>query len=122
MLLSTQVSSVAPKLYIHGLFRLLAIKFADAFLLQEDTTEDPSPASGAKTYAGELNGVLWLVEKRRSHTLHRFSGTLHHPALGSDLRSSTVSAFIHFSYGHSNNTLIFADMQGKSFHYDDNGL
>jgi hypothetical protein len=93
---------------------MLGIKFADAFLLQEDAIEDPSPASGAKTYAGELNGILWLVEKRRSHSLQRFSGTLHHPVLGSDLRSSTISAFAHFSYGHSNSTLIFADIQGRS--------
>ncbi len=46
------------------------MKFADAFLLQEDALEDPSTASGAKTYAGELDGVMWLVEKQRPQSIH----------------------------------------------------
>lgn len=97
-------------------FWLLGLQFADAFLLQEDTATTPSPASGAKSYTNETDGVMWLVEKRRPNSLIRFSGTLSHPSSNSDLRSSTIYALAHFSYGHSNKSLVFADLQGKVKH------
>ncbi|KAF9447914.1 hypothetical protein P691DRAFT_781808, partial [Macrolepiota fuliginosa MF-IS2] len=41
------------------------IKFADAFLLIKDITmAAPSPASHAKGYVGEKDGIMWLIEKQ----------------------------------------------------------
>ena len=44
--------------------------------------------------------------------MHRYSGTLSHPSQGKDQRSSTIYAFSHFVYGHSNKNLVIADLQG----------
>jgi hypothetical protein len=90
----------------------IAIVFAEAFLGQE-IGATPSPASGLEDDdAGD--GLMWLVEKRRPTTVYRYSGTLSHPSQGVDQRSSTVYAFNHFVYGHSNKTLVMADLQGTS--------
>jgi len=55
---------------------------------------------------------MWLVEKCRPTTVYRYSGTLSHRSQGRDQRSSTIYAFSHFVYGHSNKTLVIADLQG----------
>ena len=90
----------------------LGIFIADAFLAQE--IGKPSPASGIENNADDSDGhgIMWLVEKRRPSAVYRYSGTLSHHSQGKDQRSSTIYAFSHFVYGHSNKTLVIADLQG----------
>ena len=88
----------------------LGIVIAEAFLAQEIGKQ--SPASGIEGEANDGHGIMWLVEKRRPTTVYRYSGTLSHRSQGTDQRSSTIYAFSHFVYGHSNKTLVIADLQG----------
>ncbi|KAJ6465319.1 kinase-like domain-containing protein, partial [Mycena sanguinolenta] len=86
------------------------LAFAEAFLAEE--LKFPSPASGIKEIGPELPGMTWLVEPRRSSIVEHFTYTLSHKLHKKDSRSATVHAFAHFVWGHSNRTLIFADLQG----------
>ncbi|KAK7029317.1 kinase-like domain-containing protein [Favolaschia claudopus] len=86
------------------------IAFTDAFLAEE--IESPSPASGIPQITAESPGITWLVEPKRSTSVEHFSYTLVHKSRKRDLRSSTIYAFAHFVWGHSNQTMIFADLQG----------
>ncbi|KAJ6449509.1 kinase-like domain-containing protein [Mycena vitilis] len=88
----------------------LNLEFADAFLAVE--VKNPSKASGVIAIAEDGEGLTWLVERKRPTTVVKFSGTLVHQSHRTDLRSATVSAFAHFVYGYSNNSLVFADLQG----------
>ncbi|KAJ7099232.1 kinase-like domain-containing protein, partial [Mycena belliarum] len=88
----------------------LNLEFADAFLAVE--VKKPSKASGVIAIAEDGEGLTWLVERKRPTTVIKFSGTLVHQSHRTDLRSATVSAFAHFVYGYSNNSLVFADLQG----------
>ncbi|KAF8214474.1 hypothetical protein K438DRAFT_1926918 [Mycena galopus ATCC 62051] len=74
----------------------LNIAFADAFLAE--AVESPTTASSVKEISPDLPGLTWLK-------LHK-----------KDLRSSTIHAFAHFDWGHSNWTLVFADLQGTMTH------
>ncbi|KAK6997328.1 hypothetical protein R3P38DRAFT_3623649 [Favolaschia claudopus] len=79
------------------------IAFTDAFLAEE--IESPSPASGIPQITAESPGITWLVEPKRSTSVEHFSYTLVHKSRKSDLRSSTIYAFAHFVWGHSNQHL-----------------
>ncbi|KAJ7304696.1 kinase-like domain-containing protein, partial [Mycena albidolilacea] len=57
-------------------------------------------------------GLTWLVEPKRSSFIEHFTYTLSHKLHKKNLRSSMVHAFAHFVWGHSNRTLVFADLQG----------
>lgn len=85
------------------------ITFADAFLGQE--TDKFSVASGVDSM--DIDGLTWLVEKKRPTTVTRFSGTMMHRTCRKDHQSQTVYAFSHFVYGFSNRTVVMADIQGK---------
>lgn len=96
-----------------------AIRFTDAFLVQE--LDQSSPASGLeKISSGSedndssfASGLMWLVEKRHaSERVQRFCGTLKHTSTSSDLAHLTISAFNHFVYQFTRKTLIYADLQG----------
>ena len=82
--------------------------FAEACLGEEEGSI-PSPAAGGEPFGPKIQ---WLVETRRPTTVTRFSGTLLHPSNQQDMQSMTVFAFAHFVRGHSNNAMIFADIQG----------
>ena len=82
--------------------------FAEAFLGEEEGPT-PTPAAGGEAFD---DNIQWLVETRRPTTVMRFSGTLLHPSNNPDMQSMTVFAFAHFVWGHSNNAMIFADIQG----------
>ncbi|KAK7012365.1 kinase-like domain-containing protein, partial [Favolaschia claudopus] len=56
--------------------------------------------------------ITWLVEPKRSTSVEHFSYTVVHKSCKRDFRSSTIYAFAHFVWGHSNQTMIFADLQG----------
>ncbi|KAJ7453494.1 kinase-like domain-containing protein [Mycena latifolia] len=86
------------------------IEFADAFLAMEK--DRPSIASNVSMILSEDDGVTWLVERKRPVSVIKFSGTLVHHSTGRDLRSATISAFAHFAFGYSKETLVFADLQG----------
>ncbi|KAJ6473885.1 kinase-like domain-containing protein, partial [Mycena sanguinolenta] len=86
------------------------LAFAEAFLAEE--LKFPSPASGIKEIGPESPGMTWLVEPRRSSIVEHFTYMLSHKLHKKDSRSATVHAFAHFVWGHSNRTLIFADLQG----------
>ncbi|KAJ7432096.1 kinase-like domain-containing protein, partial [Mycena latifolia] len=86
------------------------IEFADAFLAMEK--DRPSIASNVPMILSEDDGVTWLVERKRPVSVIKFSGTLVHHSTGRDLRSATISAFAHFAFGYSKETLVFADLQG----------
>ncbi|KAJ6470740.1 kinase-like domain-containing protein [Mycena vitilis] len=87
------------------------LAFAEAFLAEE--IKLPSPASGVKEIGPDSPGLTWLVELRRSLFVEHFTFTLSHKMHKKDLRSGTIHAFAHFVWGHSNRTLVFADLQGK---------
>ncbi|KAJ7733567.1 kinase-like domain-containing protein [Mycena maculata] len=86
------------------------LTFAEAFLGEEINI--PSPASGVTTISKDAPGLTWLVEVKRSSTVEHFTYTLSHKSLKKDLCSGTVHAFSHFVWGHSNRTLVLADIQG----------
>ncbi|KAJ6550295.1 hypothetical protein B0H19DRAFT_1074156 [Mycena capillaripes] len=67
------------------------LAFADAFLAEE--IQCATPASGVKEIGPDSPGLTWLLHKK-------------------DLRSATIHAFAHFAWGHSNRSLVFADLQG----------
>ncbi|TFK18176.1 hypothetical protein FA15DRAFT_710110 [Coprinopsis marcescibilis] len=91
-----------------------------------DEVGDPSPASGMKRPAPELEnnqgastesipmmGLMWLIEKRHpSQRIQRFSRTLEHATPHSDQLHLTIYALQRFIYRYSNNELVFADLQG----------
>ena len=88
----------------------------DAFLGQE--IGKPSLASGIEGLGmsdsdADGGGIMWLVEKRRPTAMYCYSGTLSHHLQEKDQHSSTIYAFSHFVYGHSNKTLVIVDLQGK---------
>ncbi|KAJ7870108.1 kinase-like domain-containing protein, partial [Mycena olivaceomarginata] len=56
--------------------------------------------------------LTWLVEPRRSSFVEHFTYTLSHKLHKKDLPSATIHAFAHFAWGHSNRSLVFADLQG----------
>jgi hypothetical protein len=57
------------------------------------------------------NSAVWLVEPRRTISLIKFSGTLQHPPCN-DKMGETITAFAHFVYIVSKQSLVFADIQG----------
>jgi hypothetical protein len=89
---------------------MTALSFAEAFLAEE--ADNPSTASGVERITGEGTGLTWLVERKRPTTVTKFSGTLVHTSARRDLRSMTICAFAHFTFGFSNNNMVFADLQG----------
>ncbi|KAH9916466.1 kinase-like domain-containing protein [Fomitopsis serialis] len=58
----------------------------------------------------EKAGAYWLIEPRRATSVHRWSGTMSHPA-GAGQKAQTMSAFAHFVYRYSNSQLVAADLQ-----------
>ncbi|KAJ6533911.1 kinase-like domain-containing protein [Mycena vulgaris] len=72
----------------------------------------PTPASGVKEIEPGSTGLTWLVESKRSSTVEHFTYTLSHKSHKRDLRSSTIHALAHFVWGHSNQSLVLADIQG----------
>ncbi|KAJ7708009.1 hypothetical protein B0H14DRAFT_3172661 [Mycena olivaceomarginata] len=86
------------------------IAFTDAFLAVE--VDRPSIASGVHLITENNDGLTWLVERKHSSTVTKFSGTLVHHSHRRDLRSATISAFAHFVFGYSKRTLVVADLQG----------
>ena len=87
--------------------------FASSYLAKE-TGNVPSPASGLIATDIEHSGVTWLIEEKHLTVVQRFSGTLSHTRLREDLPSLTVDAFSHFAFSQSNNTYVFADLQGRT--------
>jgi hypothetical protein len=59
--------------------------------------------------------ILWLLEPLRGASIERWSGTLQHPN-HDNKTGQTIDAFMHFSYVYSQQTLVFADIQGTSQH------
>ncbi|KAJ7842545.1 hypothetical protein B0H14DRAFT_2586268 [Mycena olivaceomarginata] len=86
------------------------LAFAEAFLAEE--INSPSPASGVKDIGPDSPGLTWLVEPKQSTFVEHFTYTLSQKFHRKDLRSATIHAFAHFVWGHSNQTLVFADLQG----------
>jgi hypothetical protein len=86
------------------------LAFADAFLAEE--IQCATPASGVKEIGPDSPGLTWLVEPKRSSFVEHFTYTLSHKLHKKDLRSATIHAFAHFAWGHSNRSLVFADLQG----------
>ncbi|KAF5348561.1 hypothetical protein D9756_009626 [Leucocoprinus leucothites] len=89
------------------------ITIADAFLLQEKASMELSAASGISSYLLKDEGIMWLVETWCPGDVEHCSSTLSHPSTSMELKSSRIYAFTHFSYGHSNRNLVFADVQGS---------
>ncbi|KAK6974644.1 kinase-like domain-containing protein [Favolaschia claudopus] len=113
----------------------LEFKVTDFILAREGTAcvndrFEPSPASGVdsshyltlsdaekdETTSGTavISSITWLLERERGDVeLRKYSGTLDHPRY-SDKQGATINAFQHFTYLYSNETLVLADIQGKS--------
>ena len=66
----------------------------------------------------EGEGLTWLIEPKETKVVQRFSHMLHHKSRQLDLLSLTIAAFSHFTYGHSNSSLVLADIQGELLLYD----
>ncbi|KAF6743849.1 kinase-like domain-containing protein [Ephemerocybe angulata] len=98
-------------------------RFADAFLLQEDGKK-PTPASGFAKDNKPIqfhddavdsdSGLTWLAEPHLSNEhVDKYSGTLTFPTNHSEIKFLTAYAFTHWAYGHSNEKMVFADLQGS---------
>ncbi|TFK17220.1 hypothetical protein FA15DRAFT_711028 [Coprinopsis marcescibilis] len=99
------------------------LRFAHSSLLQE--CGEVSQASGMRIAGGKasnaldldtehaLPGFTWLMEERHaSGRIERFSGTLQHSPLHSDITHLTVYAFAHFVYEFTGRQIVLADLQG----------
>lgn len=58
--------------------------------------------------------VVWLLEPHRHTYVEKWSGTMIHTN-ARDKLSQTVSAFVHFAYHWTRNTMVFADVQSQTF-------
>ncbi|RDX51614.1 hypothetical protein OH76DRAFT_1481508 [Lentinus brumalis] len=102
--------------------------FADFLLARENTeagpeSTAPSKASGisAEKWAdwppsNSDAGILWLLERRRTSVVDRWSGTLDQPHQWNDKASATMGAFAHYTMLASEYTLVFVDLQSSQGH------
>lgn len=76
----------------------------------------PSPASGvvAAEFTSETE-IIWLVEPKRSTIVERWSGTMEHPNHPDNKIGQTMSAFAHFSWICSKQTMVLVDLQSESY-------
>lgn len=88
----------------------------------------PSPASGIsiEDYTTETSeedaddstrdhpGILWLVEPKRTPLTDHWSGTMQFPN-STNKPGKTMSAFTHFSWVFTKETMVLADLQSKYF-------
>ncbi|KAF8576013.1 hypothetical protein K439DRAFT_1307918, partial [Ramaria rubella] len=56
--------------------------------------------------------IYWLLEEQRTPVVNNYSYTLNHPDQKS-LKGATIVVFAHFCWLYSQQTLVFADMQGS---------
>ncbi len=95
------------------------------FLLREAYSQSSppeflSPASGGIRVsdldpfesADKPDGAYWLLEPMRYGEVKRYSGTMSHVPRDSSHYALTISAFVHFVYVYSEESLVFADIQG----------
>ncbi|KAJ7857832.1 hypothetical protein B0H14DRAFT_2578192 [Mycena olivaceomarginata] len=94
----------------YALKRFYRLTEDNAFFAEE--IQCATPASGVKEIGPDSPGLTWLVEPKRSSFVEHFTYTLSHKLHKKDLRSATIHAFAHFAWGHSNRSLVFADLQG----------
>lgn len=80
---------------------------SDGFLIREQ-----GASSATSECPSNFDSTTWLVEPRRTTSVIKFSGTLQHPTRH-DKIGKTITAFAHFVYEVSAQTLVFADIQGK---------
>jgi hypothetical protein len=92
-----------------GSHEMTDIVFAPAWLF---TAEAPVPSSGRVNVSVE-KGQAWLVEQLRPKAKEDWSSSLDHRSTCQDTSSATIYAFVHFAYMLSNETLVFADVQGE---------
>ncbi|KAJ7203506.1 kinase-like domain-containing protein [Mycena pura] len=85
----------------------------NAFLALTEEVDLPSIASGVPIITDKDIGMTWLVERKRPMTVTKYSGTLVHTSARKDLRSLTICAFAHFAFGFSDQSIVFADLQGS---------
>ncbi|KAF8513199.1 kinase-like domain-containing protein [Gautieria morchelliformis] len=83
------------------------IQFVEAILAQEDLRHGSEPSVASHTSSkcvedSDCRAIYWLLEEQRTLVVNNYSYTLSH-----------LSAFTHFTWMHSQNTLLFADMQGS---------
>ncbi|KAJ7803224.1 kinase-like domain-containing protein [Mycena olivaceomarginata] len=95
------------------------LKFTQAFLgedLPVQITRMPSVASGVQDgFLDDVVGPTWLIEpKRASQAIILYTTTLNHAPRGLDFTAKTVHAFAHNTFGSSESSLVFADLQGTS--------
>ncbi|KAJ7618697.1 kinase-like domain-containing protein, partial [Roridomyces roridus] len=93
------------------------IKFSSAYLATEiraSVTREPSTASGMVVFPADSDeGMTWLIEPKRAAAVISFTGTLDQQPTGSDdICSNTIHAFAHYTFGASEATVVFADLQG----------
>ncbi|KAJ7120080.1 kinase-like domain-containing protein [Mycena epipterygia] len=101
------------------------LKFTQAFLGEElpvQVTRMPSVASGVQDgFLDDVVGPTWLIEpKRASQAIISYTTTLNHAPRGLDFTAKTVHAFAHYTFGSSESSLVFADLQGTSARVDGN--
>jgi hypothetical protein len=59
-------------------------------------------------------GAMWLVKPQQTTSVVKFSGTLQHPSQDNKV-GKTITAFAHFVFTISKQSLVFADIQGWWF-------
>ncbi|KAJ7153976.1 kinase-like domain-containing protein, partial [Mycena crocata] len=75
-----------------------------------------SKASGTTQIDDSHAGITWLVETKRSTIVEHFTFTLNHQSRRHNLCAKTIHSFAHFVYGHSNNSVVLADIQSTPAH------
>lgn len=109
MELKSLVSGLLPHATKHELTYSIAVFVADAFIIKtyrETATEGAAEDDTAKPEN------IYLIEKLRTTSVMKFSGTLG-SSRGLDQRTSTLSAFAHFVMQSSACQYLFADIQGE---------
>lgn len=93
------------------------INVADAFIIKvvsiPTSVDSSSPSQELETTEDLDFSAVYLVEKHRSSTVYKYSGTLGASSDRSQ-RTATVAAFAHFVMENSGCQYMFADIQGAS--------
>ncbi|KAF8587691.1 hypothetical protein K439DRAFT_1614125 [Ramaria rubella] len=100
----------------HGRQIAMDMQFVEPLLAKEVVGVEQCPSLGSNcsrddVELSEIQAIYWLLEEQRTPVVNNYSYTLNHPDQKS-LKGATIVVFAHFCWLYSQQTLVFADMQG----------
>ncbi|KAF8573695.1 hypothetical protein K439DRAFT_1624887 [Ramaria rubella] len=101
----------------HGRQIAMDMQFVEPLLAKEVVGVEQCPSLGSNfsrddVELSEIQAIYWLLEEWRTLVVNNYSYTLNHPDQKS-LKGATIVVFAHFCWLYSQQTLVFADMQGS---------